>query len=252
MDVEFKDLCYTVSPRRWSRNGLHKRVLKSVSGVFKSGELSAIMGPSGAGKSSLLNAVSGYRTLGVTGTLCTNGKPRDSRIFHKLSCYITQEDLIQPLLTVQEIMMVAAQLKLPSQTSENRRLSTVEEVLKNLGLFECKNTRTEMLSGGQKKRLSIALELINNPPIFFLDEPTSGLDNVTAKQVLQPCELWRDKPALLSARFTSPARHCSRCLITRILCHRVCVCIRAEHTNSSRSCRLQDSAVQHITIRLTS
>jgi ABC-type multidrug transport system ATPase subunit len=65
------------------------------------------------------------RTLGVTGTLFTNGKPRDSRIFHKLSCYITQEDLIQPLLTVQEIMMVAAQLKLPSHTSENRRLSTV-------------------------------------------------------------------------------------------------------------------------------
>ncbi|PNF37623.1 ATP-binding cassette sub-family G member 1 [Cryptotermes secundus] len=185
MDVEFKDLCYTVSPRRWSRNGLQKRVLKSVSGVFKSGELSAIMGPSGAGKSSLLNAVSGYRTLGVTGTLCTNGKPRDNHIFHKLSCYITQEDLLQPLLTAHEIMMVAAQLKLPSQISDARRLSTVEEILKNLGLFECKNTRTEMLSGGQKKRLSIALELINNPPVFFLDEPTSGLDDVTARQVLQ-------------------------------------------------------------------
>jgi hypothetical protein len=63
--------------------------------------------------------------MGVTGTLCTNGKPRDNRIFHKLSCYITQEDLIQPLLTVQEIMTVAAQLKLPSQTSEYRRLSMV-------------------------------------------------------------------------------------------------------------------------------
>jgi hypothetical protein len=63
--------------------------------------------------------------MGVTGTLCTNGKPRDNRIFHKLSCYITQEDLIQPLLTVQEMMTVAAQLKLPSQTSEYRRLSMV-------------------------------------------------------------------------------------------------------------------------------
>ncbi|XP_069702129.1 ATP-binding cassette subfamily G member 4 isoform X2 [Periplaneta americana] len=143
------------------------------------------MGPSGAGKSSLLNAVSGYRTQGVTGTLITNGKPREVRVFHKLSCYITQEDLLQPLLTVQEAMMVAARLKLPSSTSEKRKMHTVEEILRNLGLFDSKDTRTEMLSGGQKKRLSIALELINNPPVFFLDEPTSGLDNVTTRQVLQ-------------------------------------------------------------------
>jgi ABC-type multidrug transport system ATPase subunit len=120
----------------------------------------------------------------VTGTLHANGKIRDNRVFHKLSCYITQEDLIQPLLTVQEIMMVAARLKLPSHTSEKHRLDKVEEALNNLGLFESKTKRTEMLSGGEKKRLSIALELINNPPVFFLDEPTSGLDNVTAKQVL--------------------------------------------------------------------
>ena len=65
------------------------------------------------------------RTLGVTGTLHANGKIRDNRVFHKLSCYITQEDLIQPLLTVQEIMMVAARLKLPSHTSEKHRLDKV-------------------------------------------------------------------------------------------------------------------------------
>jgi ABC-type multidrug transport system ATPase subunit len=63
--------------------------------------------------------------MGVTGTLRTNGEVRDNRVFHKLSCYITQEDLIQPLLTVQEIMLVAARLKLPSHTSEKRRLDTV-------------------------------------------------------------------------------------------------------------------------------
>jgi len=61
----------------------------------------------------------------VTGILRTNGKVRDNRVFHKLSCYITQEDLIQPLLTVQEIMIVAARLKLPSHTSEKHKLDTV-------------------------------------------------------------------------------------------------------------------------------
>lgn len=185
MDVEFKDLCYTVRPRAWGRNFPEKCVLKSVSGCFKSGQLSAIMGPSGAGKSSLLNAVSGYRTCGVTGKLCTNGKPRDSRIFHKLSCYITQDDLLQPLLTVQEIMTVAAKLKLPTHMNNKQKQLTINEILSDLCLFESRNTRTEHLSGGQKKRLSIALELINNPPVFFLDEPTSGLDNVTTKQVVQ-------------------------------------------------------------------
>ncbi|KAH9644149.1 hypothetical protein HF086_010364 [Spodoptera exigua] len=149
-----------------------------------SGQLVAIMGPSGAGKSSLLNALSGYRSAGVTGELLVNGQPRDEQHFQRSSCYITQEDLLQPLLTVREAMDVAARLKAPKGAK-----SPSEEILQEMGLLEHQHTRTDMLSGGQKKRLSIALELVNNPPIFFLDEPTSGLDTVTTYQCVKVLKL---------------------------------------------------------------
>ncbi|KAJ8713344.1 hypothetical protein PYW07_013714 [Mythimna separata] len=178
MDLEFRNLTYTVQ-RRLPR-GPKKMVVKGVDGRFMSGQLVAIMGPSGAGKSSLLNALSGYRSGGVTGELLVNGQPRDEHLFQKSSCYITQEDLLQPLLTVREAMDVAARLKAPRGSK-----APSEEILQEMGLLEHQHTRTDLLSGGQKKRLSIALELVNNPPIFFLDEPTSGLDTVTTTQCVK-------------------------------------------------------------------
>nr|CAD7446316.1 unnamed protein product [Timema bartmani] len=113
-----------------------------------------------------------------------NGQPRNIRRFHKMSCYITQEDQIQPLLTVEEAMMVSANLKLPTHLSKMTKMNMIMDILATLNLSETLKSRTEALSGGQKKLLSIALELINNPPVFFLDEPTSGLDIVSAKQCL--------------------------------------------------------------------
>ncbi|CAH2091355.1 unnamed protein product [Euphydryas editha] len=145
-----------------------------------SGQLIAIMGPSGAGKSSLLNVISGYKSAGVTGELLVNGQPREERLFKRSSCYITQEDLHQPLLTVREAMDVAAKFKLPKGVKKPS-----SDILHQLGLLEHQHTRTDQLSGGQKKRLSIALELVNNPPVFFLDEPTSGLDTVTTMQCVK-------------------------------------------------------------------
>lgn len=178
MNLEFRNLTYTIQ----SRLGRvpPKVVIKGVHGKFSSGHLIAIMGPSGAGKSSLLNAISGYRSAGVTGELLVNGASRDEQLFQKSSCYITQEDLLQPFLTVREAMDVAANLKVPKGQK-----APSEEILQELGLLEHQHTKTDLLSGGQKKRLSIALELVNNPPMFFLDEPTSGLDNVTTTQCVK-------------------------------------------------------------------
>lgn len=177
MDLEFRNLTYTVHSRITKKP--KKVVLKGVNGRFLSGQLVAIMGPSGAGKSSLLNALSGYSSAGVTGELLTNGQLRDKHLFQRSSCYITQEDLLQPLLTVREAMDVAAKLKVPKGLKVPS-----EDILQQLSLLEHQHTKTNLLSGGQKKRLSIALELVNNPPIFFLDEPTSGLDTVTTTQCM--------------------------------------------------------------------
>lgn len=151
-----------------------------MSGKFVSGQLCAILGPSGAGKTSLLHVMSGYKTSGITGHLLVNGQPRNENWFRRRSCYITQEDQLPPFMTVEEAMTMAASLKLPGGGRAEGAV-IVDEILDYLGLDSTRDTKTEKLSGGQKKRLSIALELLANPPVFFLDEPTSGLDDVAAK-----------------------------------------------------------------------
>lgn len=131
------------------------------------------MGPSGAGKSTLLDVLSGYKETGVEGTVYINGRVRNLNAFRKMSCYITQENRLQPLLTVLENMRLAADLKLGTNVKKYEKLARIEDILTVLGLYEHQYTLSGRLSGGQKKRLSIALELINNPTIMFLDEPTT-------------------------------------------------------------------------------
>ncbi|EDV57509.1 ATP-binding cassette sub-family G member 1 [Drosophila erecta] len=176
IDIHFEDLVYQVNvPKQQEK----KSVLKGIKGTFKSGELTAIMGPSGAGKSSLMNILTGLTKSGVSGKI-EIGKAR------KLCGYIMQDDHFFPYFTVEETMLMSATLKISNKcVSLKEKRTLIDYLLNSLKLSKTRQTKCSNLSGGQKKRLSIALELIDNPAVLFLDEPTTGLDSSSSFDTIQ-------------------------------------------------------------------
>ncbi|CAG9863566.1 unnamed protein product [Phyllotreta striolata] len=168
-----------------------KRIINGVSGAVKAGSLVAIMGSSGAGKSTLMSALA-HHTMGdtfVEGTILINGRPIGDYMKF-LSGFMHQEDIFVPYLTVREHMTIMANLKLDRRISSNEKQRLINDILSQLGLLNSIDTRIgggdieKSLSGGEKKRLAFATELLTDPQVLFCDEPTTGLDSYSARKLV--------------------------------------------------------------------
>ena len=162
-----------------------KKILDDVNGTIESNEFVAIVGGSGAGKTTLMNAISGFDEK-ITGDVFFNGI-RVKEHFNQLKSligYVPQEDIIYENLTLKKMLYYTAKLKMPPDTSRQEIDKRIQDVLKMVELEAHQNTYIRKLSGGQKKRASIAVELLADPSLFFLDEPTSGLDPGTEQKLM--------------------------------------------------------------------
>ncbi|KAL6726976.1 hypothetical protein Aduo_008896 [Ancylostoma duodenale] len=166
-------------------------VLNKVNGVAKPGELLAIMGASGAGKTCLLNVLASrnLNNMEVEGSVRVNQQPVTKDFMRKACAYVQQDDCFIGSLTVKEHLVFNAILRMGGGYRSRRQLRKVEEVMSELGLDDCADsiigTRSiKGISGGEKKRVAFASEILTSPPILLCDEPTSGLDSFLALQVI--------------------------------------------------------------------
>ncbi|KAM0751869.1 P-loop containing nucleoside triphosphate hydrolase protein [Meredithblackwellia eburnea MCA 4105] len=177
----------------------NKTLLSDNNGTVSSGEMLAILGPSGAGKSTLLDLLAGRRSP-TSGSITFDGS-QDFNI-QKLSFFVEQEDALIGVLTVRETVMFAAKLGLPSSISASERDEIVDSTLKTLGLGEVAGNKigtpiSRGISGGQKRRVTLACALVSRPTILLLDEPTSGLDSFTAAEVISSLRTFAQKANII-------------------------------------------------------
>jgi ABC transport system ATP-binding/permease protein len=150
-----------------------KQILAPTSLTIEPGQLVAIIGESGSGKSTLIKALAGVTTP-TAGAVSVSGEPVAGRLTD--IGYLPQDEIVHGKLSVNEALAYAARLRLPHDTSADERAAAVGQVLEELALTEHADTRIELLSGGQRKRVGLAVELLGRPSLLFLDEPTTGLD----------------------------------------------------------------------------
>lgn len=190
--ISFHDVHYKVTVKEGCcsscKSGEEKHIIKGISGVMKPG-LNAIMGPTGSGKSSLLDILAGRKDpKGLSGLLLVDGLPPPDD-FKRISGYVVQNDIIMGTLSVRESLWFSANLRLPRRLTKEQKAARIDRILNELGLNGCADTKIGTalirgISGGEKKRTAIGIELITEPTVLFLDEPTTGLDASTANAVM--------------------------------------------------------------------
>ncbi|OWM67472.1 hypothetical protein CDL15_Pgr028335 [Punica granatum] len=214
ISLKFVDVCFRVKIEDSSKQGTSLRrilsppgptrepaaastqertILHGITGVASPGEILAVLGPSGSGKSTLLNALAGrLHGSGLTGTILANGR-RLGRSILRRTGFVTQDDVLYPHLTVRETLVFCALLRLPRTLMCAEKASAAEATITELGLSKCAdtiigNSFIRGVSGGERKRVCIAHEMLMSPSLLILDEPTSGLDSTAAHRLMATLE----------------------------------------------------------------
>lgn len=183
--LTWEDLWVTASN---GRSASHV-ILAGLTGYAQPGEVTAIMGPSGCGKSTLLDALAGRlgSSTRQSGHILVNG--RRQRLSFGTSAYVTQDDILMTTLTVREAVYYSAELQLPKTMTKSEKRERADMTIGEMGLQDAMDTRiggysSKGISGGQKRRVSICVEILTRPKLLFLDEPTSGLDSAASYHVM--------------------------------------------------------------------
>ncbi|XP_043711176.1 pleiotropic drug resistance protein 1-like isoform X2 [Telopea speciosissima] len=195
LSLTFDEIRYSIDmPQEMKAKGITEdrlELLKGVSGAFRPGVLTALMGVSGAGKTTLMDVLAGRKTGGyIKGNIKISGYPKKQETFARVSGYCEQNDIHSPNVTVYESLLYSAWLRLPHEVNSATRKMFIEEVMELVELTTLRQAMVGLpgvngLSTEQRKRLTIAVELVANPSIVFMDEPTSGLDARAAAIVMR-------------------------------------------------------------------
>ncbi|CAN1157405.1 ABC transporter G family member STR2 [Linum perenne] len=191
--LEFTDLTYTVTTKKklegkWVSKDVD--LLNKITGYAPKGCITAVMGPSGAGKSTLLDGLAGRIASGsLKGKVSLDGRLMSPGLIKRTSAYVMQDDRLFPMLTVYETLLFAADFRLGAIPIYEKK-DRVEKLIEQLGLSSTRNTYigdegTRGVSGGERRRVSIGVDIIHGPSLLFLDEPTSGLDSTSAHSVIE-------------------------------------------------------------------
>jgi len=166
-------------------------LLQNLSGKARDGEILAVMGPSGSGKSTLIDALAQRISREkLSGSITLNGQEVDGHQLRNISAYVMQDDLLFPMLTVQETLTFSASVRLPACHTKAAKRARVSTLLRQLGLEKVADTiigdeGCRGISGGERRRVSIGVDIVHGPLLLFLDEPTSGLDSSSAYMVVK-------------------------------------------------------------------
>uniref|UniRef100_A0A8R7QP49 ABC transporter domain-containing protein n=1 Tax=Triticum urartu TaxID=4572 RepID=A0A8R7QP49_TRIUA len=185
--LTWEDVCVSVAAGAYGAQPVS--ILSGITGHAGPGEVLAIMGPSGCGKTTLLDTLAGRLGPGITqtGAILING--RREKLAFGTSAYVTQDNVLMSTMSVRETVYYSAQLQLPGSMPAVEKRAHADAVIREMGLGDAMDTRiggrmTKGISGGQRKRVTICIEMLTRPRLLFLDEPTSGLDSAASYHVM--------------------------------------------------------------------